>query len=209
MGIKVIAIAPDDGWAFIKGEDGISLLRPPYIASNQIRVTEKDVEIALGLHGFEECDSSFDSLKEVIGFLKDKYVEAMKNRGVDLPSLDELKDLLKYATDDILLEYLEKAEKELIPEGKFAVASSIALDIMELEKAGQNPQIYRMAVDVVRKCDQKRKEMEEFAVTRTEENQRRSWGGKYPNAWDEYSFDAMINYTNRTRERGQLLAVGR
>ena len=152
MGIKVIAIAPDDGWAFVKMAERILLFRPPYVSSNQTEATQRDIAKALHLHGFEECDSSFDSVKEVIDFLKDKYVEAIKNRGIDLPSEDELRESLKYATDDILLRLLERAEKEWIPRGKRKAAKSIALDIMKLEKAMSNPEIRSMAVSVLEKC---------------------------------------------------------
>lgn len=158
MGIKVIAIAPNDGWAFVKMAERILLFRPPYASSNQTEVTQKDIAKALHLHGFEECDSSFDSVKEVIDFLKDKYVEAIKSRGIDLPSEDELRELLKYATDDILLRLLERAEKEWIPRGKRKAAKSIARDIMKLEKAMSNPEICSMVVSVLDKCDQKEKE---------------------------------------------------
>ena len=59
MGIKVIAIAPNDRWAFVKMAERILLFRPPYASSNQTEVTQKDIAKALHLHGFEECDSSF------------------------------------------------------------------------------------------------------------------------------------------------------
>lgn len=78
METKVIAIAPNDGWAFISKDGKIFLLRPPYVYSNQIEVSGKDVENAIHLHGFEECSFGFSDLKEIIGFLKDKYVESMR-----------------------------------------------------------------------------------------------------------------------------------
>ena len=106
MEIKVTAIAPNDGWAFIIKEDKMFLMRPPYTPSDHmIDATQKTVQHALHMHGFEGCDQSFDSLEEVIDFLKNKYVEAIKSRGIALPSKDELKGLLKYATDDVLLGY--------------------------------------------------------------------------------------------------------
>ncbi len=158
MGIKVVAIAPNDGWAFIVKEDKTFLMRPPYTSSNHmIEATQKTVQNALHLHGFEECDQDFGSWKEVIDFLKSKYVEAIESRGIGLPSEDELGELLKYATDDVLLRFLERAEKEWIPRGKRKAASSIALDIMKLEKAMNNPQIHSTAVSVLEKCDQEEK----------------------------------------------------
>jgi len=82
----------------------------------------------------------------------------MKERGIKLPSLDELKELLEYASDETLLEYLEKAEKELIPREKLDAANSIALDVMKLQR--ENPEIHNMAIRVLGKCCQKKQEME-------------------------------------------------
>lgn len=208
MGIEVIAIAPNDGWAFIKKEDSkIFLLRPPYTSSDQIEASEKDLENAIHLHGFDECAHSFSNIKEVIRFLKDKYVEAMKNLGIELPSLDDLKELLKYASDDILLEFLEKAEKDLIPRGKLDVAISIALDIMKLEKARANPKICSMAVAILEECNQKKREKEELSETLMEESQRETWEDRFPNAANKYSVAAMIRYKESIRDKGQILPV--
>ena len=205
MEIKVIAIAPNDGWAFIKTAEGIFLLRPPYISSNQTEVTQSDVEKALHLHGFEECDSSFDNKREVIGFLKDKYVESMKNRGIELPSPDELKELLKYATDDALLRFLERAEKELIPDGKRKAARSIALDIMKLEKAKSNPKIYDKALSVFDKCDQAERGMAE--LIQGAGNQQETWKDKFPKATEKYSAEAMNTRTKSVRENKAVLQM--
>lgn len=206
MGIKIIAIAPNDGWAFIEKEDKIFLLRPPYAFSNHlIQATQRDVENALHLHGFEECEFGFDDMKEVIAFLKEEYVKAMKERGIALPSLDELKELLKYASDETLLEYLEKAEKELISRGKFDAANSIALDVMKLQR--ENPEIHNMAIRVLEKCCQKKREMEELEASIIEENERSTWEDRFPNAAKKYSVDAMVRYKESIRDKGQILSV--
>ena len=163
MKIKIIAIAPSDGWAFIIKEYKIFLLRPPYISSNQIEVSEKDVETAIHLHGFEECNFDFYSLHEVVEFLKTKYIESMKNQGIGLPSSEQLRELLKYAPDDVLLQYLKRAEEELIPEGKLDAAESIALELLKLDKVKENLEMHDMAEDILNKCNQKKFYMEALA----------------------------------------------
>ncbi len=208
MEIKVIAIAPNDGWAFIIQEDKIFLLRPPYVASNQIEVSEKDVENALHLHGFEECNLDFNSLREVVEFLKNKYIESMKNQGTGLPSSEQLRELLKYAPDDVLLQYLKRAEEELIPEGKLNAAESIALELMKLDNVKENHEMYKMAMGVLEKSKRQKREMEELAIAKIEENQRKTWKDRFPNAMGKYSVEFMINYRKSICRRGQLLPLG-
>jgi len=195
MEIEVIAIAPNDGWAFIvKGEE-IFLLRPPYVSSNLIEVTEKDVENALHLYGFEECNFSFNSLKEVIEFLKNEYIESMRNQNIALPSSEQLRGLLKYATDDVLLRYLEKAEKELIPQRKLAAAESIALELMKLEKVRGNREMHNKAVGILEKCRQKRVD---GLANKILENQQEAMKDKYPNAVRKYPVESIWDREDTT-----------
>lgn len=205
MEIKVIAIAPNDGWAFIIKEDEMFLMRPPYTSNHMLEATQKTVQNALHMHGFEVCDQSFGNWKEVIDFLKNKYVEAIKSRGIDLPSKDELGEILKYATDDILLRFLERAEKELIPQGKREAARSIALDIMKLEKAKSNTEIHDKALRVFDKCAQAERGMDE--LVQEAGNQQETWKDKFRRATEKYSAEAIDTRTKSVRENGQILNI--
>jgi hypothetical protein len=152
MKIKVIAIAPYDGWAFIVEEERLLLLRPPYVLSELDEVSKYEVENAISAHGFEECDITFDSIDEVIEFLKDQFVRLRKNQGIEIPSSKELRKLLEYAPDDVLREYLRRAEEELIPKGKVEAAESIVSDLMKLERVRDNPEMKSMAARIIEKC---------------------------------------------------------
>jgi DNA-binding transcriptional ArsR family regulator len=153
MEIRVTAINGNNGWAFIARGDKMFLARPPYASPDHIiGSTKRDMEHALRFNGFEQCDFTFSGLEKATRFLKEKYAEAVKARGIGLPSLNELKGLLQYASDDILLEYLERADSELIPAGKYDAARSIAGDIMALGR--ENLEIHNTAKRILEKCDQ-------------------------------------------------------
>ncbi len=204
MKIKIIAIAPSDGWAFIVKEEEIFLLRPPYISSNQIEVSEKDVENAIPLHGFEECDTIRDSISEVVKFLKEKYVESMKKQSVGLRSSEKLRKLLKYANDDVLLQYLKKADGELIPDGNLNAAESIALDIMKIEKVRTNPEIYNLAINIIEKCKNENERMKELAI---EIKPKKSWADIFPCAWNKYKENINL-IKNAIYKKRQVFPIG-
>lgn len=208
MEIKIIAIAPNDGWGFIEKEEKISLLRPPYTSSNLIEVSRKEVENAIHLHGFEECDISLNGINEAVKFLKEKYIESKETQGIDLPSSKQLRELLKYATDDVLLEYLSKAQRELIPEGKLDAAESIALELMKLESVNDNPEMREKGIDILEKCSQGRKRVKEleFGISN---KQQETWRDRFPYVVDIYSIDSIRDYSKSIKERGQLLPIGR
>lgn len=153
MKIKVIAVSPYDRWAFIKKGEKIFLLRP-HDASHLEEVSKTVVEKAVGVHGFEECDIGFDTMDAVVSFVKDQFVQLRKSLGIEVPPLEELRELLNYASDDVLLEYLKRAKK-LIPE-KIEAAELIAQDLLNLEKVKNSPEMREKATEILKRCEQQK-----------------------------------------------------
>lgn len=201
MTIKIIAVAPEDGWAFILKGDRIFLLRPPYFSSSQIEVSEKAVETAVSSLGFERSDATFDGISEVVRYLKETYVKSMKDQGIVPPSSEKLKRILKYAPDKILLEYLDKAKNELIPEGKISVAASLAFDFIKLEKVKNNLEMLEKAVEILEVWHERELQKERLVF----ENLSETWVNKFPNAVKRYSIDGLIKRQRAISKRGQLL----
>jgi len=203
MEIKVVAIAPDDGWAFIVKGDSVFLLRPPYLSSNIIEVSEEAVERAISSLGFDRCEVTFSSIVEVVRYLKEEYIKSMKDRGIKIPSSEKLKDIMKYATDNILLEYLDKAKNELIPRGKLDAAASLAFDLIELEKVKSNPKMLRMAVEILEVWNQRNLKKEKMVS----DELKKSWARRFPNAVKRYSITGIIKRQQAISRRGQLFHV--
>ena len=208
MEIKIIAIAPNDGWGFIEKEEKIYLLHPPYTSSNLIEVSRKEVENAIQLHGFEVCDISLNGINEAVKFLKEKYIESKETQGIDLPSSKQLRELLKYATDDVLLEYLNKAKRELIPEGKLDAAESIASELKKLETVRKNPKMLEMIIETLEECNKERKRMEEGFTREISNNLEETWKDKFPDIVGTYSPEVILKHQKQIAVRGQILPVG-
>ncbi len=197
--VKIIAVAPNSGWAFVTIEDKLFLFRPPYYPSNQIEATERDIEIASKLHIFNECDHDFNDIDSAIAFLNKQYVELIKKSGIDEPSADDLKEILKSFDDDTLLEYLGRTKNELIPNGKLDTAATVVADIMELGR--ENAYISKMAGDVIREIQKKRKESEELLTNIKQNQQKQDWQTKFPNAVKKHpSIDNLAEYISEKKQ---------
>lgn len=208
MKIRAIAIAPHDGWAFIVKEKKIFLLRPPFVCSNQREVPLEVVENAINIHGFDECDITFDSMNEVIRFLKDQYIRSRKDQGIDVPTSEELRELLKYLDDDVLLKYLRRAQNELISEGNLDAAESVALEILKLERVKNCPEIQRMAIEIIERCKKERNRLAGLEVEILN-NLEETWKDRFPRALKEYAVDLIAKHRKSIQKRGQLLPVGK
>jgi hypothetical protein len=147
VNIKLRAISYEDGRAFIQMDSKIFLLRHPY--DQLIEASEKDVEKAICFYAYEPKDVSFQEKQEVIDFLRREYVEYKKKQGAEPPSVEELAELLNYASDDILREFLTMAKDELIPDKKLEAAKAIASQLMKLERVRNDLEMIKMASNIM------------------------------------------------------------
>lgn len=207
MSVKIIAIAPNDGWAFIVKEEKILLIRPPYLFSNQIEASGKVVENAIHLHGFKECELTYNSVAEVVRFLKDKYVESCRNQGMEVPSLEKLKELLKYASVDILKDYFEKAKNKLIPERKLDAAKSLVLELMKLQQVKNSAELIELGVEILESC--RREEELKILSDVIIEDRRQPWKERFPNAVEKYKTECIIMFQKVITGRKQFLRLGK
>ena len=206
MKINIAAVSLNDGWAFIIENEKLFLLRPPYLSSNHIEVSEKDMENAMQIQGFEKLDINFNDIKEVIRFLKEKYIEYRKNQGVGIPSSKQLKELLKYAPDDILLEYLNRTKNVLIPGGKIDAAESIAMELMKLTKIKNDNKMLEMTINILEECRKIKQEKERLAM-KISENRKETLEGRFPNAVYKYSALSISKLQKGVADRKLLLPL--
>jgi hypothetical protein len=153
----VVALATEDGWAIIRENETLFLLRPPYTVSSKIQCTEKELEEAVLNHGFRSVDYSFSKYSQLIQFIKNEYIKANKDSGKTVPTMEELKELLGYASEDVLIKFLDRAETELIPGGKIEAAESLVLDLMKLDKIIGNKKLLDRVINIIYKCAESRK----------------------------------------------------
>ncbi len=202
MKIKMVAIAPYDGWAFIIKEEQLYLLRPPYRSKDLLEVGEKNLENALHKYGFQECAHAFNNLSETIGFLNEKYIEAMKRKGMSLPDKEQLKELLEFATEEILRGYLETVEQEFIPQRNLEAAESIAFALLPLKQVKQNEELSQKIIEILKRCREERNKLNSIIEKPVQEL------SKFPKAASKFSNTAIIDFMKSIYKERQLLPVG-
>jgi hypothetical protein len=201
--LKIVALAPYDGWAFVRENDNLFLLRPPYTVSSRDRCSPKELAEAVSKHGFNSVDRSFGSYSELIQFVKDEYIKANKDNGKVVPTVEELKELLNYASEDVLLGFLEKAEKELLPEGKIEAAESLILDLMKLDKVIKNKNLFAQALNVIDKIAKVRKEKKAWEM----KFMKRRLKHVFSNIDKRYPAEQIMEKIEATHHRGMVFSL--
>ena len=163
MRFNIIAIAPYDGWAYVKQGKQVFLLRPPYRDSDYVPVSLSEVDRAIEAHGFHRCDHPFKRIPDVVAFLKQTLVESLQARGFDPPTREELRKLLKRVPERTLRAYLARAKEEVEFSGDVDGAISLILDMLELDQVRQNPDLHREAVETLRQGKEQQERLQRLA----------------------------------------------
>ncbi|MBT3266125.1 hypothetical protein HN371_03175 [Candidatus Poribacteria bacterium] len=110
--LEVLALAPADGWAYVRRDGVLLLVRPPYHNDTSLPVDESAVEAAVTKHGFVAADGEFADWPELIAHLRVLVAEAHP----DLPSAEEIGQAYwEVADEEDLGHALDHVEQELLP----------------------------------------------------------------------------------------------
>lgn len=145
--LELQALAPEDGWAFVKSGDRTLLVRPPYERAQMVEVTADAVGRAIGAHGFQAASHVFADWDQLIGHLRSELVRSNRER----PTLDQpVRRLLQLAPRAILERYLDRVEQELVPQGDWISAIEVVQALLELDRVIADAELRRRASDLLK-----------------------------------------------------------
>jgi len=205
--IELLAIAPDDGWGFIKIDNQIKLIQPPYSDADIFVLAEDAVAKSVDLYGFNYCNKSFENILEVIAFLEDQYVKSKESAGITLPSLEEIKKLLVYANKDVIRRYIKRINDELLPKFKFSSASYLASELLKLEKVRKSPEMVIQLADVLQLQNQRCAALK-LLYQNTVDQVIQSWSSRFHNAVENYTLQDLAKTQKKLYEAGQIIPMG-
>ena len=117
--IVLVAIDPKEAEGIIKVHGEFYMLRPPYPQEITLDDLEKIPEIIVDrviLHStFKRCNEKFETLSDVVEYIKRKYLETKEKNGEKIPELSELKkkieETIKYFGEDFVKEFYDNVKK--------------------------------------------------------------------------------------------------
>lgn len=200
--IELLAIAPDDGWAFVRRGRQIQVVRPPYQRWNLAIVPESTLEAAIQHHGFAAEEKTFPDWRSLIVHLKDQIVQTRQAQGRGAPDSEAIRNLVHRAPPKILGSYLDRIESELLPNRELEAALDILTRLLEVEAVKTNQDLYRRALHLLSRCR---------SIGETDErtqlvDEKTAWAKQYPRASHRYGADNLLALCQTVWQRGQILA---
>ncbi len=152
--IDLLATAPEDGWAFVRRNGKIQLVRPPYQRWSLVDVDESVVERAVKDHGFtaQEENVSFSGWDQLIAHLKRQIVATRRAQGRHRPQTAAIRGLIHKAPRKVLSQYLEKVESELLPDYEWQSALDLLTEMLTVEVVKEDEKLYQKTVELLRRA---------------------------------------------------------
>jgi hypothetical protein len=205
--LELVAISREDGWAYVRTDTGIRLVRPPYAQWSTTPVSEAAVEPAILNHGFTSVQRQFSQWKEVIEYLNGEICAARDATGQQLPENGLGEQMLAFAPDDILMGFLERVDRELLPNGEWRSAEKILMAMLKLERIRQNMELGERTVVLLERAqrgldaaqDARRILLQNTMTLET----------IFPRAIDRYGRDAIAACSSEIAERQQIFAFAK
>ena len=151
--LELLAIAPEDGWAYVRSDNRVYLVRPPYTPSNRTVVDERTVERAVQQHGFDAATQVLADWADLVGFLNDQVRRARSARGQVVTDEGIGAQILQFAPAEVLGRYLDRVEAQLLPCDKWDPAERLLSDMLSVEAVQQDRSLLeRVSMLLKRTC---------------------------------------------------------
>ncbi|HWM95267.1 MAG TPA: hypothetical protein VN493_31220 [Thermoanaerobaculia bacterium] len=204
--LKLLASMPQDGWAFVgKGEETL-LVRPPYQRRTLRPVPAEAVEKAVQHHGFVAQEAVFPDWASLVAHLEERYLAARREKGSEIPDVEEVRSLLHLAPSYILADYLDRVESELLPR-EWKAVQELMTYLLGVQTVKDDPGLYERTLYLLSEAQAARESEEErvavLAVPRTEEDLLR----KFPHTARAYGAEEVRRLARAVSLRHQVFAA--
>ena len=192
--LKLRAAAWEDGYAIVEQDDQLVLIRPPYRLQNRSRVALKDIETAVQKYGFAVAEASFDSWADLIGHLKQRFIEIRRQDSE--PDGVRIRQLAERAPREVVQGFLHKIEHELLVQREWRAASGLLTHLLRNPVVRTDGAMLEAVSNLLERAQAGRDDAD-FAAHRS------SIEVEFPRLRPEH-----FELAKRIRRDGQILAMG-
>lgn len=155
--IQLLALAPEDGWAFVRSADRILLLRPPYGKRRHPTVEESVVSRAVAVEGFTAEDRAFPDWPALFGFLEKQFLAGRPALPAALAP-ESVERILRHAPRSSLESLLDRIEREFLPDRQWDAAGELLARFLAVDSPvlAADSGLRSRAADLLVRCQQAR-----------------------------------------------------
>lgn len=191
--IQLLALAAEDGWAFVRSGDRILLLRPPYGKRRPLVAGEDTVARALAVEGFAAADQMFPDWPAVVTFLEERFLAGRDPLPATLAP-DAVELILWHAPPASVEAFLDRIEREFLPGRHWDAANRLLASFLAVDAPAVNA-LKPRAADLLVRCQE----------MRSAESQKWRWlaeTAQAPLTAAKYGLDTVRAHAEQIRQLG-------
>jgi hypothetical protein len=205
--LELLAMALEDGWAYVRSDDEIRLVRPPYTRRSSWIVSREAVNDALSRQGFVRPPAErreFAGWRELIAFLEEQIVAARRIAGAAALEDGIGEQLLDFAPPEVLRRFVERVRVELIPGCKWEHAENVLLKMLSLRSFREAPGLSEEAVGLLQQVVAGRARQEQSRRALVPQNGDLT---AFPQTMQRYGPLAVQQLADAIVDRGHVFAL--
>lgn len=199
--LELLAVSFTDGWAFVRKDDRLLLLRPPYRTSNLLVVDESVLKRSIAEYGFEAASQEFDDWPALLALMRNELSRVHSSLLGNMTEAAVMAELLRDATQTVIEEYLDRIRTDLIPRHRWIIALDLLRLLVRAEAVKVHPQLLGHVVDLMEICATGVSGSNPERIIDDQQLSR-----QFPNIAPE--LPSIMLYARRIAERHQILSIG-
>ena len=202
--LKIIAIASEDGWAFVDRDGEVLLIKPQYSQSNLLATSRVSAGKAIYKYRFEAMDESFPDWAALLEFLRRRLSERHSKEDVAPPG-EFAPEILEDAPKELKAKLLAWIGKELIPNREWKAAIVLLKALQKSTGTMDEPELRESVLRMLNDCAEG---MLGCDLDRWELSQEVDVAKQFPVLADAQDPDAVKKLAQEVAEKHQVFEVG-
>ena len=202
--LRLLAASHGDGWAYVRSLDGVYLVRPPYTKANRARVDDRTIQKAVATYGFCADERPFPDWKALISYLNQKVAESRRLDDEEVAQRSLGEEYLQVAPPEDLHHFLDRLERELLPDRKLDQAERVLLGMLRIPDIRGNQELVARALDLLETVARERREAGESRRRLLEEGNHID--SVSPRADRRYGRERLTAYCRQIADQGHIFS---
>lgn len=200
MTIKLEAISPLEGIGIIRTDHSLRLIRPPYLLHESSVLNEETLRDAIVRHGFSGSGIEFISWEDAITFLNEQVIVSRRSLGKAIPEHISGTEILNVAPPEVLNAYLDRIERELIPQSLFDDVEDFLVAFLASNEIRCHVEIGGRVANLLKVNKAARKQSENRVTELSQKDVR------FPSLEKHGQLERSASWADLIRERGCVFA---
>jgi hypothetical protein len=205
--LKLRALEPRDGWAFVARNGEVLLIKPPYRESNVTGTSELVLKRAITEYGFDSLDVDFSSWEDLLQYVKSEITKNATETKTNINFEYLGADILRLAPLKTIKNLVARLQNELVPQGEWGAALQVLKALQRLEIVQRNAELQAEITALFAQCAEgalrKHHCYEELQLTTEQEIK-----AEFPLAAVAHKPSEIKKLAQRIANEHQIVAIG-